>query len=131
MSNTASTTIPLPQRAAADDLFGVDRVNAALERAGSTPRLNSDELAALASASSSGTLRVWFARLPEQIQDGVVLALVGATASSATAAPSIRVTQTYPAPLIARADALAAREGQSRAAIMRRALAAGLHRLGA
>ncbi len=123
------TSIPMPRRAAVDNLFGVERVNGALERAGRTPRLNSDELRALAEASETGALRTWWGRLETVVQDGVILTLIGEIDDGPEPA-QVRITQTFPAPVIERVDALAAREGQTRAAIMRRAVAAGLYRLG-
>lgn len=129
MSNK-NDIIPTPRRAGVDSLFGADRVTAAIERAGRTPRLNSEELSGLAAASQAGSLVIWWSRLAPVVQDGVILAMLGLEADTDAAEELVRITQTFPAGLIERADKLAAREGQSRAAILRRCVAAGLYRLG-
>jgi len=121
--------VPALQRAACDDLFGVDRVDAALSRVAITPRLNPEELAQLANASATGALRVWWQSQPQVTQDGVILSLCNAWGDGEPT-DTVKVTQTFPAGVIERVDALAGRLGQSRAAIIRRAVASGLYHMG-
>jgi hypothetical protein len=65
--------------------------------------------------------------MPDDKGDAIVLLLAGLGAEP----DDVRVSQSFPAELIARAEELAHKRGVSRADVLRWALSEGLERLGA
>lgn len=117
----------LPNKSYADAIFGAQRVELALERHNGPLRVNPEDLTQIARQSREGHLAEWVSSMPEDQGDAIILLLAGLGAEP----DDVRVSQSFPAELIARAEELAHKRGVSRADVLRWALSEGLERLGA